>query len=497
MKKILQHFCIAFALTVLAALPFAAYADADKPTVVYLCDGGTGDGTSPDKAVGSLTAAYDALDLAKDCTVVVCGEFTQDGDFAYSEGFSGSVTLTSVYCGTDYRTDGAKYNVNNKRFVCTGKTGFENMTFNATGDYILVVAQHHPIKVGEGVEMTGGFKGTGVAKSFSIIGGYQSGLSSAQSSSDADTSITVLSGEKLYLVGYCRGIANADFSGKADIRIGGDAKVSQLYLSSVDSSGEFGDITVEVFGNASVEKIYGTGKTSSAESVSLLWCGGNIGALSWNNSGGTAELTVNGDKKLEATAEVQASANYNAVKEKFTKVETHTHVYDGGVVVGRATCIDEGEKCYTCTGCSAAYSETIQMVDHTPGAWKVSIPATAEREGREEQKCTYCHAVLDTRPIAKLQTTLTAADRAAIAVLASGLFKNTYTVCFDTAGVTKTVSQTVKEGGRVTIPETPVREGYTFGGWYTERAYWFEFDFGTPIRKNMTIIAKWIPNEAL
>ena len=66
---------------------------------------------------------------------------------------------------------------------------------------------------------------------------------------------------------------------------------------------------------------------------------------------------------------------------------------------------------------------------------------------------------------------------------------------FDTAGAAQIKSQSVKDGARATIPEAPVREGYTFGGWYTDRTYWFEFDFTDSIRKNTTIIAKWIPNE--
>ena len=66
---------------------------------------------------------------------------------------------------------------------------------------------------------------------------------------------------------------------------------------------------------------------------------------------------------------------------------------------------------------------------------------------------------------------------------------------FDTAGAAQIKSQSVKDGARVAVPETPVREGYTFGGWYTDRTYWFAFDFTDPIRKNTTIIAKWIPNE--
>ena len=84
MKK---HLFFTLTLLLLAAwmlsVPFYAETD-DGNTVVYLADGGSGDGTSADSPVGSLPDAYAALDLTKDCTVVICGEFTQTANFAYA-----------------------------------------------------------------------------------------------------------------------------------------------------------------------------------------------------------------------------------------------------------------------------------------------------------------------------------------------------------------------------------------------------------------------------
>ena len=78
MKK---HLFFTLTLLLLAAwmlsVPFYAETD-DGNTVVYLADGGSGDGSSAESPVGSLTAAYNALDLSKDCTVVICGKFTQE-----------------------------------------------------------------------------------------------------------------------------------------------------------------------------------------------------------------------------------------------------------------------------------------------------------------------------------------------------------------------------------------------------------------------------------
>ena len=55
--------------------------------VVYLKDGGTGNGSSPDSAVDTLTKAHNALDLtADDATIVVCGPYTQSVNWIYGAG---------------------------------------------------------------------------------------------------------------------------------------------------------------------------------------------------------------------------------------------------------------------------------------------------------------------------------------------------------------------------------------------------------------------------
>ncbi len=51
---------------------------------------------------------------------------------------------------------------------------------------------------------------------------------------------------------------------------------------------------------------------------------------------------------------------------------------------------------------------------------------------------------------------------------------------------------TLESGQKVTKPATdPVREGYTFEGWFTQASGGEEFDFDTPITQNTTIYAQW------
>lgn len=56
----------------------------------------------------------------------------------------------------------------------------------------------------------------------------------------------------------------------------------------------------------------------------------------------------------------------------------------------------------------------------------------------------------------------------------------------------------VNENGMVTMPETPVREGYEFKGWFTEpEGLGEEFTTATVINRSMTVYAKWESKETL
>ena len=71
-----------------------------------------------------------------------------------------------------------------------------------------------------------------------------------------------------------------------------------------------------------------------------------------------------------------------------------------------------------------------------------------------------------------------------------------FTVTFDSQGGSAVAAQTVKQDGKVTMPDTPTKEGYTFGGWYRdaecETAWTFDLD---TVDENMTLYARWIKKE--
>ncbi|MBQ9623101.1 MAG: InlB B-repeat-containing protein [Treponema sp.] len=68
----------------------------------------------------------------------------------------------------------------------------------------------------------------------------------------------------------------------------------------------------------------------------------------------------------------------------------------------------------------------------------------------------------------------------------------TYTVTFNTNGGTEVASQKIESGKTATEPTAPTKDGFTFGGWYTDSDFTTAFSFSTEITANITLYAKWI-----
>lgn len=73
------------------------------------------------------------------------------------------------------------------------------------------------------------------------------------------------------------------------------------------------------------------------------------------------------------------------------------------------------------------------------------------------------------------------------------LKKTTFTVSFDVDGGSETASKTVKNGACVSKPADPVKDGYAFLGWYTDKTYTKAFAFdSTGITQNTTVYARFV-----
>ncbi|MBQ7792286.1 MAG: InlB B-repeat-containing protein, partial [Clostridia bacterium] len=76
-------------------------------------------------------------------------------------------------------------------------------------------------------------------------------------------------------------------------------------------------------------------------------------------------------------------------------------------------------------------------------------------------------------------------------IVASGGSVASYTVNFDANGGSKVATASVTKGKTVKQPADPVKEGYTFAGWYLDEALTEAFDFETKITKSIKLYAKW------
>ncbi len=70
--------------------------------------------------------------------------------------------------------------------------------------------------------------------------------------------------------------------------------------------------------------------------------------------------------------------------------------------------------------------------------------------------------------------------------------KKEYLVEFDSNGGTKVQSQNVEKGGKVTKPEDPTKEGYSFARWELDGE---KYDFDLEVTEDMVLVAKWNKKE--
>ncbi len=69
------------------------------------------------------------------------------------------------------------------------------------------------------------------------------------------------------------------------------------------------------------------------------------------------------------------------------------------------------------------------------------------------------------------------------------------TVSFVTNGGTAISRQIIADGDVVARPADPTREGYIFGGWYTDSSCTNTYDFDTTVYSSFSLYAKWTPRS--
>ena len=64
-------------------------------------------------------------------------------------------------------------------------------------------------------------------------------------------------------------------------------------------------------------------------------------------------------------------------------------------------------------------------------------------------------------------------------------------VTFNAMGGSETAATTVQTGERITRPADPTRDGYAFGGWYSDQNCTKKWDFSTAVTGAVTLFTKW------
>ena len=71
-----------------------------------------------------------------------------------------------------------------------------------------------------------------------------------------------------------------------------------------------------------------------------------------------------------------------------------------------------------------------------------------------------------------------------------------YKVTFDSQGGSAVPAANPAQGKPMVAPSDPVRDGYTFLGWYTDASGTVAWDFSDPVTSDMTLYAKWQKNAS-
>lgn len=84
-----------------------------------------------------------------------------------------------------------------------------------------------------------------------------------------------------------------------------------------------------------------------------------------------------------------------------------------------------------------------------------------------------------------------------IVLSVTSCFKKTCEITFDTDGGTIISNQEVKKGDKVIKPSDPIKDDYTFNGWYVynNTNEFILFDFNNEVEENITLYAKYTKNQ--
>ena len=256
-------------------------------TVVYVNDGGTGDGSSESAPLGSLVEAIDKV--ANGGKIVITDTYTAN-DVFYEPTHKGDIVITG---GT---LDLAGNPRNRYYLGGPGATTFENMTLkDGAGVGFAIIAQFNKVVMGEGL--------TTPADKAYVVGGYQTPFDE-DIKLDLDSEVIVKSGTFRVVCGSSRGASSTIFTGTSHITVEG-GNINILHGGSCNGSA-MGNAEITVNGG-SISQIMMAGDATRRINgdATLTVNGGIIGQLRVNNIMGHATVNYNGGNIAQAEKSIE------------------------------------------------------------------------------------------------------------------------------------------------------------------------------------------------
>lgn len=226
MKNVWKLAVILLALVMI--IPFGAFGASAASTVnYYVKTGGTGDGSTPEKALGDLKTAFEKAAADADATVNVIGEVEFDvtsGGYKMPE-HKGKLTITGK--------DGAgviKMVTLKQYWMMGGDTTIENITFDMAGD-IYIQTNLYNFTMGNGVVNSTGRFGVAGIRGVDAAAPF---WNSEKNVYVADPTLTLLSGTYSDVAAFGHnnnaGAVLGDLSGTVTVIFGGTASADNIVI---------------------------------------------------------------------------------------------------------------------------------------------------------------------------------------------------------------------------------------------------------------------------
>lgn len=279
MKKFFSILILALTLTFLlsAALMITPSAAADE-NVVFITDDGTGDGSSPDKALGnadgyetnyqksSLYLAATKLKNSGGGTIVICGPTTltayQSNTDVALPGVPNTLKITSIYNGIDYQTENsAQLNLsatasNKTHIIASSPTLWENLTICTYTSEQVIAGNGYKTTFGEGIttKLADGVTGNNY---LCLAGGHR------YQNFNRDSDLTVKSGTYYNITGSTYGISSGTYvqNGNVNLKLLGSTAIKNYVNGTGKSSTQVnGNVDIEIaIETGSIMNFYATG----------------------------------------------------------------------------------------------------------------------------------------------------------------------------------------------------------------------------------------------